>query len=204
MKLAVPLLACGGVAVVAAATFLIGTRDVPPVAVKGPANNIVVIASASGMATSKPGPLASGTPIPSPSPISSPPPADVLNVDTLAGEMLDVWPDMRNRHDDLNKEVRDPAWAASSEALLREQFAAMPGLGQQGRVLDIRCGSETCQIVGEIPPSTAAEAMAAMQDLSFHEAMDSRGYGEGTVAFGPSQVNGHGGFIYYFTRARES
>ncbi len=110
-------------------------------------------------------------------------------------------PDMRDVRKTLLGETRDTRWADAAEVSLRTSFSEMPGLGKDGRMLNIRCGSATCEVAGELGSGAErAEAMDEMQGIDFMQAMEDRGYRRTIMGFAPSSVTGRGIFLAYYQR----
>jgi hypothetical protein len=118
-----------------------------------------------------------------------------------AAMLLDDSDGMSDVRAALLRETRDARWADAAEASLRSSFSKMPGLGKDGRMLDIRCGSATCEVLGELAPGKqGAGAQKEMQAIDFVQAMDDRGYRMSNMGFAPSDVTGRDIFLAYYKR----
>ena len=149
--------------------------------------------------------------MPPPSPSPSPTPIVVSGIDayraSLAAVSQEVAPliavsaDKKRYHDMLRGEGRDEAWATRSEAMLRAEFARLPGMDRGSRPIAINCGTTLCEVSGDNDDprdGLNGNRMKSLQDPELDAMLSRRGYDNKGVMFGPGRTGE--AFLGYYQR----
>lgn len=102
----------------------------------------------------------------------------------------------------VRSETRDPAWAARSEAVLRETLRRVEGVGGEAR-LEMRCGTTLCEVNGVAAPRAAfadvQRSLGALRDILAGDAFARAGLAPVASRLGTAHSENE--FILYFRRA---
>jgi hypothetical protein len=115
-------------------------------------------------------------------------------------------PDARQLHLELKKEWRDPAWAPTAEAGLREALSPLTQLPEVRTFIRVTCGATLCEVTGWFEASKGDRLNAAMDVIQggglVRAAERLRLTSESGIAFsGRKEEPGRGYFIAYYKRA---
>lgn len=127
------------------------------------------------------------------------PPATATASKALTGPTSDD-PDIL--HAGVRGETRDPAWAARSEAVLRETLRRVEGVGGDAR-LEMMCGTTLCEVNGVAAPRAAfADVQRSLDALC--DVLAGNGFAQAgltPVASRLGTAHSENEFVLYFRRA---
>lgn len=83
---------------------------------------------------------------------------------------MSAGPDLKALRNQVRTEARDEAWAAATEAGIREQYGRTAAVARSVATLSVTCAASLCEVIGRTRPGASSEDVAsALGDIQSGE-----------------------------------